>query len=364
MKILQIINSLATGGAEKLLVETIPLYNAKQIKMDLLLLNGKEYPFTKEFKKTATCKVFSLGNTSVYNPILIFKIIPYLKKYDIVHVHLFPSQYWVVLAKIISFSKVKLVFTEHNTSNRRLENKLYRMLDRFIYRGYTIVVCITQEIKEILVKHTGLNKLTFKVIENGVNLKTIKEATSLPKNKINAKISQTDILLIQVAGFREQKDQLALIEALQFLPKEVKLILVGDGILKKACENLVNALQLNDRVLFLGLRMDVPQLLKTADIIVLSSKYEGLSLSSMEGMASGRPFVASNVAGLRDVVKDAGVLFEQGNAKDLAEKITKLINDKTYYTLVVDACQKRAAQYDIHKMVEKHIALYESICYT
>ncbi|PIV50994.1 MAG: glycosyltransferase, partial [Flavobacteriaceae bacterium CG02_land_8_20_14_3_00_34_13] len=55
---------------------------------------------------------------------------------------------------------------------------------------------------------------------------------------------------------------------------------------------------------------------------------------------------------------------EQGNAKDLAKKITKLINDKTYYTLVVDACQKRAAQYDIHKMVEKHIALYESICYT
>jgi len=108
--------------------------------------------------------------------------------------------------------------------------------------------------------------------------------------------------------------------------------------------------------------MDVPQLLKTADIITLSSKYEGLSLSSIEGMASGRAFVASNIPGLSEIVKGAGILFEQGNSKELAEKIMKLLNDKVHYDLVADACQIRAAQYDIHKMVDQHIALYESLC--
>jgi len=84
-------------------------------------------------------------------------------------------------------------------------------------------------------------------------------------------------------------------------------------------------------------------------------------LSSMEGMASGRPFVASNVAGLRDVVKDAGVLFEQGNAKDLAEKINHLLENKAFYKETVNNCLIRAAQYDISYMVVKHIELYQSL---
>lgn len=361
MKILHVINSLATGGAEKLLLDTLPLYQEKLIVTDLLVLNGFEYPFLKELKELDCCKIFSFGNTSVYNPIHIFKLLPYLRKYDIIHVHLFPAQYWIILAKIISFSKVKLVFTEHNTSNRRLENKIFSFVDRIIYKGYSKVICITQEIKEILLNHTGLNSSKFIVIENGVNLSIIAESSSLLKQDIDKKINQSDTLLIQVAGFREQKDQPTLIKALQYLPSTVKLALVGDGVLRKECEILVDELKLGGRVIFLGLRMDVPQLLKTADIIVLSSKYEGLSLSSIEGMAAGRPFVASNVPGLAEVVAGAGVLFEQGNDKQLAGIITELLNDKNYYDSVSEACLKRSSQYDIHKMIDQHIALYESI---
>jgi glycosyltransferase involved in cell wall biosynthesis len=362
MKVLQIINSLATGGAEKLLLETLPLYSDKGIKMDILLLNGIDHPFMKELRALNCCTIYSLGLTSVYSIFHVFKIIPYLKNYDIIHVHLFPAQYWVVLAKIISFSKVKLVFTEHNTSNRRLENKVFRILDRLIYRGYYKVICITENIKVILQNHSGFNSSIFSVIENGVNLSAISKADSLSKKNIHTTINSSDTLLLMVAGFREQKDQPTLIQAMQYLPITVKLLLVGDGVLRNECEAMVNKLQLGTRVVFLGLRMDVAQLLKTADIIVLSSKYEGLSLSSIEGMAAGRPFIASDVPGLTEIVDEAGVLFEQGNASELAEKITSLLDDKNYYNMVAEACLKRASQYDIHKMVDQHIALYESIC--
>jgi glycosyltransferase involved in cell wall biosynthesis len=361
MKILQVINNLATGGAEKLLLESLPFYVERGINIDVLVLNGSSYPFLEALNNLNCCNVYSLGLHSVYNPIHIFKIIPYLKKYDIVHVHLFPGQYWVVLAKLISLVKVKLVFTEHCTTNRRLENWLFKILDRQIYRGYQKIVCITPEINDILKEHTNLSDSVFSLIENGVNLKGIREAKQTIKNEINEKIDQSDILLIQVAGFRPQKDHFTLIEALNFLPKNIKLILVGDGVLRKACEDLTIKLHLSDRVIFLGLRMDVPQLLKTADIIVLSSKYEGLSLSCIEGMASGRPFIASDVPGLSEVVKDAGILFEQGNSEELAEKILELLRDKNYYDRVVESCQIRAAQYDIQTMIDKHIALYESL---
>ena len=119
MRILQLINNLNTGGAEKLILETIPLFNKQNIQTDLAFLNGYDYPFLKILKNLKCCSIFSLGNKSVYNPILIFKIIPHLKKYDLVHVHIFPSLYCVALAKMISFSEVKLVYTEHSTSNNR-----------------------------------------------------------------------------------------------------------------------------------------------------------------------------------------------------------------------------------------------------
>lgn len=104
----------------------------------------------------------------------------------------------------------------------------------------------------------------------------------------------------------------------------------------------------------------MPNLLKSADIIVLSSHYEGLSLSSVEGMASGKPFIASNVPGLKEVVEGAGLLFEDKNDKALAQHITDLINDKLYYERIAKACQERAMQYDINIMVSKQIDVYKN----
>jgi glycosyltransferase involved in cell wall biosynthesis len=361
MKILQIINSLDTGGAEKLLLETIPLYNKKGLIVDLLILDGTDYLFLKDLIKQDCCEIISLGQGSVYNPLLIFKIIPYFKKYDLVHVHLFPAQYWVVLAKLISFSKVKLVFTEHNTNNRRLENTLFRLIDQFIYKFYKQIICITEEVFSIIQKHTNLPAKRFQIIENGVNLATIQQAVAVEKSKIVSSFEVIDKIIIQVAGFRPQKDQQTLIKSMYYLPNNVKLILVGDGILRKEHESLVKKLHLENKVFFLGIRTDVPQLLKGSDIVVLSSKYEGLSLSSIEGMASGKPFIAADVPGLKEIVVGAGLLFPQGDEKALVKKITELLNDEKLYNKVSVSCLERAALYDINNMVEKHITLYRSI---
>ena len=362
MKILQIINSLATGGAEKLLLETVPLYKEKGIQIDVLVLNGFEHPFMKKLQSLNCCTIYSLGTQSVYNPWNIIKIIPFLKKYQVIHVHLFPAQYWVVLAKIISFSSTKLIFTEHSTSNRRINNNgLVRSIDRFIYRRYTKIICITSKVLNVMLDHTAISIKKFIVIPNGVNITTVNKATSIQKNIFFPEADQDYKLVMQVSSFQEPKDQLTLIRSMVLLPQDVKLLLVGEGVLKKQHEDLVVALGLQERVLFLGLRMDIPQLLKTADIIVLSSKYEGLSLSSIEGMASGKPFVASDVPGLSEVVTGAGVLFPAGDELALANVILKLLQNPLYYQTIAATCQNRATDYDIRTMVEKHITLYHSL---
>lgn len=359
LKVLQIINSMSTGGAEKLILDTVPLYRKLGVEMDVLLFDGTQFPFYIKLEETKCCTIFSLGLKSVYNPIAIFKIIPYLRKYDAIHVHLFPAQYYVVLAKLLSFSKTKLIFTEHSTTNRRLNNSIFKWIDQFIYRGYDKIICITIPVQKIVLAHTKLPISRTNLILNGVAISEYNNSISYSKLDLNCQDS--DKIIIQISSFQEPKDQPTLIKSLLHLPQEVKLLLVGDGVLKNSCEDLVSQLGLQHRVFFLGVRTDVPRLLKTADIVVLSSKYEGLSLSSIEGMASGKPFIASNVPGLSEVVSGAGVLFTQGDEKELAQKIMELFNDEKLYQAVAKSCEIRANQYDIKKMVTQHISLYESL---
>lgn len=360
MNILQVINWMDTAGAEKLLLETLPIYNKKGVKMDLLLLNGKKSPFLEELKNQNICNVYSLGNSSLYNPMLIFKIIPFLKKYKIVHVHLFPSLYWVAFSKIIGFSKVNLIYTEHATTNKRMESSFFRLFDKYIYNKYTKIVCISNEVEKAIKKHLDFPLSKFVSIHNGVNISKIIKETSYLKSDLGLQINEDDTLLIQVSRFQPQKDQNTLIKSLLYLSKNVHLLLVGDGILKSESEKFAKDLGLSGRVHFLGIRLDVLKLLKTADVVVLSTHYEGLSLASIEGLASGKPFVASDVPGLSEIVAGAGVLFENQNEHALAVEINRLIDDKDYRDRVVKQCMNRAEEYDIEIMVEKHLNLYRS----
>lgn len=361
MRILQVINSMATGGAEKLLLETLPKYSEKQINMDILVLNGAEFPFYSDLKKTNPAQLFSLGKSSVYNPFLVFKLVKYLKKYDVVHVHLFPALYWVALAKWISFSDVQLVFTEHSTSNRRMNNWFLKLVDRCIYSNYTKIICITAAVENQIKKQLQFADDKFIVIQNGINLNKINQSKSYSKSALNLNLPEDAKLVLQVASFQFPKDQATVIKSLLHLPSTIHLLLAGEGVLLEKCKELVNQLHLNSRVHFLGIRMDIPSLLKTVDIVILSSQYEGLSLSCIEGLASGKPFLASDVTGLREIVDEPRLLFPFQNDMALSQIILELLNDDYKYTIAVQHCMQKAQQFDIENMVENHINLYQSL---
>ena len=110
--------------------------------------------------------------------------------------------------------------------------------------------------------------------------------------------------------------------------------------------------------MFLGDRVDVPQLMVTADVVVLSSHYEGMSLSCIEGMVSGKPFISSDVDGLHDIVAGTGLLFPHKDHKRLAELIRQVCENKEYGSEVVTHCRERAMQYDIENVVTGYEKIY------
>ncbi|ROI09219.1 glycosyltransferase [Chryseobacterium sp. H3056] len=361
MKILHIINSLATGGAEKLILDTIPKYNDAGIKADILLLNGTAHPFLEELKLMNCCEIFVLGESSPYQLKFIFKLIPYFKKYDLVHAHLFPTNYFAAAAKRISRSRAPLVMTEHNTSNRRFRSRKLLWLNKTVYKAFTKIVCITDEVKHVVETKAHVRHEKLILIYNGVDTLKFARAPALRRSEINPKLSDVDFLLVQVSSFREQKDQSTAIRALSILPSNIKLILVGEGSLRDLNKRLVQELSLEDRVVFLGNRSDVACILKASDVGILSTHFEGFGLAAVEGMASGRPFIGSDVPGLSEVVAGAGILFPQGDERKLAAEVLRLMTDKEYYQAIAASGKIRAAQYDIDRMVQAHIDLYREL---
>ena len=151
MRVLHIINSLRMGGAEKLLADSLPLYQQFDVEVDLLLLDAENTPFLDELKQKFTGKIFTTKVKNYYSPLQILAIRKYIKNYDLVHCHLFPVLYWTAIAKMFFDRSKKLIFNEHNTHNRRLSNSLFLYIDRFIYLFYEKIIAITTQILNLTI---------------------------------------------------------------------------------------------------------------------------------------------------------------------------------------------------------------------
>ena len=359
MKVLHIINNLNIGGAEKLLVETLPLYESFGMQVDVFLLTKVDSPFVSSIEENFNGNIYYSGLKSMYNPCQILKIKDFIEQgdYDVVHAHLFPTLYWVSLVKTFFCIKIPIIFTEHSTHNKRLDKFIFRAIDRCIYRKYQKILSITPQVKQVLVQKLNINPEKVEVVYNGVEVDKYKQASPYAEGTFFEKGAT---ILMQVSRFQAAKDQKTVSRALTLLPQKYKLLLVGDGETKIECENLVQELSLQERVKFLGSRVDIPELLKTANIVIQSSHWEGFGLVAVEAMAAGKPIIASDVVGLRDIVSGYGLLFQKGNEDQLAKEIETL-EDKRYYKEIADKCTERAEDFYITKMIKNNIAAYQQV---
>ena len=263
--------------------------------------------------------------------------------------HLFPSVYWVAIAAI--GLKVKLVYTEHSTSNRRREKSYLRPIEKFVYRQYDKIISISQQTQDALQGWLHSKDDRFVVVNNGVDVKRF----SLLRHSVIPKS------LIMVSRFVASKDQETLIRAMKSVDAGVVLRLVGDGENLQHCKAIAEEVGVSDRVEFLGVRSDIAELIAESYIGVQSSNWEGFGLTAVEIMAAGKPVIASDVDGLRQVVEGAGIIFNRGNVEELANRISHLLADDEYYKNVTYACRQRALAYDISVMAESYKSIYCSL---
>lgn len=363
MKILHYINDLGSGGAEKLLSDILPYMEKKNHEIHVAVSNHNS-SFSRNVNKLqyGNVKVINL-NFHFYNPRQVIKLVRLIRRerYDIVHAHLFPSKYWLAIASLFVQDKIQFIKTEHSVHNERKDYKVLQPLEKFIYGRYKYIIGITDEVTSNL--QNWLERTNgFVTINNGVNLQEIKESQS------NINLSEYSFLdpscynILMVSRFDGvHKDQLSLINAFSGLPLRFQLYFAGQGPDEKNINELVKKRGLENRIHFLGVRKDVYKLMHLVDLNVLSTKQEGLSGVALESLASGRPFIGSDVSGVREIVPSQLFLFPPNNPEALKIKILELSKNKDLTNRLITMAKEYITKFDISKMADSYLELYNSI---
>ena len=360
MRVLIVNNGLTGGGAEKLINDMLPIINKTEYG-ELLILSDKDEKYLENLQSQGVhVEVVPQRYRGHWQTIKYIK--NYIKKgkYDIIHANCFPTFYYCALIKKIWKRDCPyLIMTEHNTDNRRRHVRLFRPLEKYIYSAYDRIVSISDATQEALIRWLSPQKTDkFVVIENGVPIEAFKNAYPLSRKELYSQWKEDDFILCMVGSFSEQKNHRLMLEIMEKLPGKYHLILLGEGKLKEEIETVAQDKELSDRVHFLGFRKDVANVIKTSDVVVIPSKWEGFGLIAVEAMAAGKPVVCADVPGLSEVVGECAIKIQGENVMDYISGIQSLENMEDYQKYCNDSLQQ-SQKYSIVDMVNKYIAFYK-----
>jgi glycosyltransferase involved in cell wall biosynthesis len=213
----------------------------------------------------------------------------------------------------------------------------------------------------------GISKSTLRLIYNGSDHQEIEE------NKIKnfqsiCNIQNLDFIFGFVGRLEYQKAPDLVIMAFSQLAKNYpysKLIMVGDGVLRSNLEGLAHSLGLAERILFPGIFASKIAM-KSFDVFVLPSRYEGSPYVLYDAAHAGLPIVSTPVGGADILVQDGknGYIVEQGDLSALVDRMIDLITNKSTIRQMGLASRDLVEEYSISRMVRKTKDLYLEICHT
>jgi glycosyltransferase involved in cell wall biosynthesis len=230
-------------------------------------------------------------------------------------------------------SNISSVVSIHNTYSKK--PKFHRRIFNWYLSKYTSAILVdSEDIKKDVVEFDHVSSRLVHIIPSAVNLDSINTRFTKNESRGALGINKNDFVLGTIGRLEEQKGHRFLLEALSILKKEkiyIKLIIIGDGRLRKDLEGLSKVLTLEKQVLFLGTRTDIADLFPAMDVFIMPSLWEGLSVAMLTAMAAGLPVIATNVGGVRGVLEKnfCGIVIEPGDASKLVQAIKTATESKS-----------------------------------
>jgi glycosyltransferase involved in cell wall biosynthesis len=339
IKILHVFASLDRGGAETMVMNYFRLLNKEKFQFNFLALNSKKnYDFEEEIKELGGLS-FKIPKPNFLNFRILakeFDRILKLTKPNIVHFHYISLSR--LLFPICKKNKIPIIVHAHNS---KLELDLFYLirLSNLFYvrkRADYLLSCSTDSSKLFFGKYIGLSKILY----NSIDYKKYSLDSNI-RDQVRDKLKiEGNFVIGNVGRFFDQKNHIFLleifIEILKIKPNS-KLILIGDGPLKKKILSFILKNGLKNNVILLGKVNNVSHYLNAFDVFLMPSKYEGLPLSIIEAQVNNLPvFLSDNIT--REVIISTNIHFIslKNDHTYWAFQIVKNSNNRLIYSLNLD----------------------------
>ncbi|MGD9639010.1 MAG: glycosyltransferase [Alphaproteobacteria bacterium] len=373
-KILFVIGSLSTGGAERHLCLVLPYLRAKGFDVSVFCLTQKG-ELSHQLEEVGI-KVYApvLGKTKgkVRRFLKLFKVFFSLKSYikkhnpDIVHMFL-PEAYILGGFCCFFYPKIKFVMSRRSLNNYQKKYPFITRIESFLHKRMAAVSGNSKAVvKQLEEEGAPIDKLN--LIYNGVDLD--KYDLKQTKSEIRKKIGIDDdcLVLTMIANLFPYKGHADLFQALSLIkdemPEDWKLLLVGrDEGTEVSLKKYAKENDFLNHIYFMGMREDIPQILKASDIGLSCSHEEGFSNSILEMMASSLALAVTNAGGNAESVEDgtSGFIVPAKEPSKMAEAILKLKDSDLRQKMGKAARERAVKQFSLPKCIDTYEEFYKKV---
>ncbi len=369
-KIAIIITKLELGGAQKIALSLCK--NINKDNFDIFLICGCGGMLDEEARHD-TQVFFVKDLVRELNPIkdikallAIYKILK-KEKPDIVHTH---SSKAGILGRIAAkMAGIKyIIHAIHGFAFNDYQNKMkkyfYIFLEKICAKISDILIVECEQTKLKGLKYNIGKKEKYIKIPLGLNLDEFKNYSQGKMLRKELSIKDDELLVSTIGPFKPQKNLSDFIKIANIVIKtnnKIKFAIAGDGDLRKNLENLITDLNLENSVFLLGWRRDIPNILYSSDIFLMTSLWEGMPVVSINTLYCGIPMIVNAVDGQIDLINDGvnGYLIKPFDIKTAAEKVLLLASNKNLReNISLKAKASIDETYSTEYMIKQHEKLY------
>jgi glycosyltransferase involved in cell wall biosynthesis len=363
-KVMLLAIGLGVGGTETHIRELTTRIDRS--RFDVIVCTMKPGGEVAEELRAQGFKVISLDGTGKLDARVLFRLFKVLQaeRPDVIQAFLF----WANVAARVC-GRILRAFSVISSYHDEVisEGQLVRLLDRLTLKWTRAIVCCSEAVRQSVNVRIGETGNRCRIIPFGVDVDSLRYVKAATRQELG--LREGGIVLGTVCRLVEPKKGLSvLLKAMETLKQRqgkppCQLLIVGDGPSRSMLEELREHLGLTAWVVFAGTRRDIPRVLHSLDMFVLSSLYEGFGIAILEAMAAGKPVIASRVGGIPEFVipGETGVLVEPGNSAALADAIEYLLGDFRQARQMGMKGQDRAQrEFGIAESVRRHEQVYEA----
>ncbi len=361
LKILHVSSAKTWRGGEQQISYLFEGLNKKGIDQAIFCIENSELATHAQKKNWP---VFTYHKKSSINP----SVAKRLKKvcsengFSIVHLHDSHAHTFGVMSQALFGLKLPMVL------HRRVDFPISKsFLSKWKYNHSSIkkIICVSGEIKNILSRDIE-NTSKISVVHSGIDLERFQtDASQILRHEYQ--IPTDHFIVANIASIAPHKDYFTFVNTAEILIEKNQsikfLIIGGDGGEKEAIVNYIARKKLQSYFVLTGFRKDMSKIIKEIDLLLFTSKTEGLGTSILDCLCAGVPIVATKAGGIPEMIthNKNGILASVGDSQALANGVLNLINDKALRDRYALAGQSTAKQFSKENMVQKVGTIYQTI---